>query len=56
MKRIKARNTRGKSEIKGQRMKPKGGIWIRGKKKYNKAYRKENLDIKKGTAVGKRGK
>jgi hypothetical protein len=27
----------GKSEIKGQRMKTKGRIWIRGKKKYNKA-------------------
>jgi hypothetical protein len=37
-------------------MKTKGRIWIRGKKKYNKAYRKEDLYIKKGTAVRKREK
>jgi len=34
-------------------MKTKGRIWIRGKKKYNKAYRKEDLYIKKGRQYGR---
>lgn len=56
IKRAKARDTQGKSKIKGRSMETNGRIRIRGKKKYNKAQRKENLDIKKGTVVPKREK
>jgi len=37
IKRAKARDTQGKSKIKGRSMETNGRIRIRGKKKYNKA-------------------